>query len=62
MTKDPTNAQRQAAATARLLDEGGRRITLRVPPEINALLIAECERTGESANAAILRLLQNGLE
>lgn len=61
MTKDPTNTQRQAAATARLIDSGGRRITLRVPAEINARLIDACERTGESANAAILRLLDDHL-
>lgn len=55
--KDPTNAQRQAAAIARLVENGGRRITLRVPPELNARLTTECERTGESANATILRIL-----
>lgn len=62
MKKDATLARRQAAATARLIDEGGRRITLRVPPDLNTRLSAECERTGESANATILRLLQNNLK
>lgn len=62
MRKDPTLAKRQADATAKLIEEGGRRITLRVPANINELLNAECKRTGESANAAILRLLQNSLE
>jgi len=62
MKKDATLAKRQAAATARLIDEGGRRVTLRLPPEINQLLTAEMERTGESANAVILRLLQNNLK
>ena len=61
MTKDPTRAQRQAAATARLIDEGGRRVTVRIPPEVNARLDAEMARTGESANALIIRLLQNNL-
>lgn len=57
MTKDPTNARRQAAAVARLMEEGGRRVTVRVPPTLNARLSAECESKGESANAAILRIL-----
>ena len=61
MTKDPTNAQRQAAARKRLIDEGGRQLGLSIPPDINARLNAEMERTGESARAIILRLLQNNL-
>lgn len=55
--KDYTKAQRQAAHSARLLAEGGRRLTVRVPAEINAKLEAEMQRTGESANAIVLRLL-----
>ena len=61
MTKDKTNAQRQANARKRLIAEGGRQIGLSIPPAINAQLIAEMQRTGESARAIILRLLQNNL-
>ena len=57
MEKDLTNARRQAAAIARLLENGGRRVTVRVPPTLNVKLTAECERKGESANATILRIL-----
>lgn len=56
-----TGAERQAAYTSRLIEEGGRRLTVRIPPELNARLVAECERTGESANAAVLRLLSDSL-
>lgn len=61
MTKDKTNAQRQANARQRLIAEGGRQLGLSIPPDINARLNAEIERTGESARAIILRLLQNNL-
>lgn len=57
MAKDKTLALRQAAHTAKLIAEGGRRLTVRIPPEINTKLEAEIERTGESANAIVLRLL-----
>lgn len=58
---DYTIAQRQAAARERLLAEGGRRITLAVPGDLNARLQAEMERTGESASAVILRLMRDNL-
>lgn len=61
MSTDKTAAQRQAAHTQRLIDQGGRRITVRIPPELNAALSAELDRTGDSANSLILRLLQNYL-
>lgn len=63
MTKpiDKTNAQRQASARQRLIADGGRQLGLAIPPDINARLSAEMERTGESARAIILRLLQNNL-
>lgn len=61
MTKDKTNAQRQANARQRLIDEGGRQLGLSIPPDINARLNAEMEHTGESARAIILRLLHNNL-
>ncbi len=63
MTKpiDKTNAQRQAEARKRLIDEGGRRLSLAIPGDINSLLAAEAKRTGESAQAVALRLLQNNL-
>lgn len=54
---DKTLAKRQAQYTERLRAEGGRRLTVRVPPETNIKLTAEMERTGESANAIVLRLL-----
>lgn len=57
MKKDPTNTQRQAAARKRLIEEGGRRIMVLVPPTLNARLADELARTGESANATILRIL-----
>lgn len=63
MTKrDNTLAKRQAAARKRLIAEGGRRITLAVPGEINARLRAEMERAGESASAVILRLVRDSLK
>lgn len=64
MTKptDKTNAQRQANARQRLIAEGGRQLGLSIPPDINARLDAEMARTGESARAIILRLLQNNLK
>lgn len=58
---DKTAAARQATHTYRLTKEGGRRLTVRIPPELNARLAAECDRTGESANAAVLRLLGDNL-
>lgn len=61
MSKDKTLSQRQAAHTARLVAEGGRRVTVRIPPELNARLDAELEKSGKSANALILMLLQNYL-
>ena len=62
MTKrDSTLAQRQAAARQRLIDEGGRRVTLAVPGDINSRLQAEMDRTGESASAVILRLMRDNL-
>lgn len=61
MSTDKTNAQRQANARQRLIAEGGRQLGLSIPPDINAQLSAEMERTGESARAIILRLLQNNL-
>ena len=60
-TTDKTVARRQAAHTSKLLAEGGRRITVRLPPDINTALDAELAETGDSANALILRLLQNYL-
>ena len=60
--RDNTLAQRQAAARQRLLAEGGRRVTLAVPGDLNALLQAEMERTGESASAVILRLMRDNLK
>lgn len=59
---DKTNAQRQASARQRLIAEGGRQLGLSIPPDINARLDAEMARTGESARAIILRLLQNNLK
>lgn len=59
--RDPTLAQRQAAARQRLAERGGRQITVALPPDINARLDTEMQRTGESARAVILRLLQNNL-
>lgn len=61
MTPDKTNAQRQANARQRLIAEGGRQLGLTIPPDINARLDVEMRRTGESARAIILRLLQNNL-
>lgn len=61
MNKDKTNTQRQAAYTARLQSTGGRRVTVTIPADINARLLAEQEKTGSSANAIILRLLENNL-
>ncbi|MCK9510735.1 MAG: hypothetical protein M0R28_05865 [Pigmentiphaga sp.] len=58
---DPTNTRRQASARQRLIADGGRQLGLAIPPEINARLNAEMERTGESARAIILRLLDKGL-
>lgn len=62
MTKDKTNAQRQANARQRLIAEGGRQLGLSIPPDINARLSAEMERTGESARAIILRLMRDNLK
>lgn len=59
--QDPTLARRQAAARKRLIEEGGRRVTLAVPGDLNARLQAEIERSGESANAVILRLMRDNL-
>lgn len=59
--KDHTLAQRQAAARQRLIEEGGRRVTLAVPGEINSRLQAEMDRTGDSASAIILRLVRDNL-
>lgn len=59
---DKTNAQRQAAARQRLIAEGGRRVTLAVPGDLNSRLQAEMERTGESASAVILRLMRDNLK
>lgn len=59
--KDSTVAQRQAAARKRLVEGGGRQLGLAIPPAINARLSAEMARTGESARAIILRLLDNNL-
>lgn len=59
--RDSTLAQRQAAARQRLIDEGGRRVTLAVPGDLNARLQAEMDRTGESANSVILRLMRDSL-
>ncbi len=61
MSTDRTIAKRQAAHTQRLINEGGRRITVRIPPDLNAALSAELERSGQSANALVLTLLQNYL-
>ena len=61
MKRDSTLAQRQAASRKRLIEEGGRQLTIALPPDINARLLAETERTGESARAVILRVLQNSL-
>lgn len=60
--RDKTLAKRQAAARQRLIAEGGRRVTLAVPGDLNALLQAEMERTGESASAVILRLMRDNLK
>lgn len=60
--RDNTLAQRQAAARQRLLAEGGRRVTLAVPGDLNSRLQAEMERTGESASAVILRLMRDNLK
>lgn len=62
MAKDKTLAQRQAAARKRLIEEGGRRVTLAVPGDLNIRLQAEMERTGESASAVILRLMRDNLK
>lgn len=59
---DKTNARRQANARQRLIAEGGRQLGLSIPPDLNVRLSAEMERTGESARAIILRLLQNNLK
>lgn len=59
--RDSTLAQRQAASRKRLVEEGGRQLTIAIPPDVNARLLAETERTGESARAVILRVLQNSL-
>lgn len=61
MTKDRTLAQRQAASRKRLTEEGGRQLGLAIPPDINARLNAEIDRTGDSARSIILRLLDQGL-
>lgn len=61
VTKDTTNAQRQAAARKRLIEEGGRRLSLAIPGPLNARLSAESKRTGESPSAVVMRLLQNNL-
>ena len=61
MTKAKTNTERQAEARKRLIAEGGRQLGLSIPPDINARLTAEAERTGQSARQIILRLLQNNL-
>lgn len=59
--KDATLAKRQAAARKRLIEQGGRQLGLSIPPHINARLVAEMTRTGESARSIILRLLENNL-
>lgn len=62
MTKqDTTLAQRQAAARQRLIEDGGRRVTLAVPGDLNARLQAEMGRSGDSASAVILRLMRDNL-
>lgn len=53
------NARRQATFRKRLIAQGGRVLTVAMPGEINELLAAEMKRTGESAQAVVLRLLRD---
>ena len=58
---DATNPRRQAEHRKRLVESGGRRVSVDMPARINRLLATEMARTGESAQAVILRLLCDSL-
>lgn len=57
MPEPLTPAQRVAQAQARQLEEGWRRLSLRLRPEFARALDAICQRTGETPTALISRLL-----
>lgn len=54
-----TPAQRQRKHYKRLVQDGGRRLTVQLPPELNRALNTEMKRTGESAQAVIIRMMGN---
>lgn len=61
MKPDRTASKRQANRRQRIIAEGGRALHLLIPAEINSKLSAEIERTGESASAAVMRILRESL-
>lgn len=58
MPKPLTPAQRVAQAQRRQLEDGWRRLSLRLRPELARALDAICQRTGESPTALLGRLLE----
>lgn len=57
MPEPLTPAQRVAQAQARQLEEGWRRLSLRLRPEFARAIDRICQRTGETPTALISRLL-----
>lgn len=51
-----------SAHTARLKAQGGTRITLLLKPQVNAVLMAYCEKHGVSRTVAIERVILEGLK